>query len=148
MPFLVGQTLAPRLEIGALPLDETRTIAVEIADALDKAHRQSIIHRDLKPANIMLTKAGSKLLDFGIAKLKAPAGSMAGMTGVGTATLATAQGTILGTVQYMSPEKRIDCSDNSVVHLPVRLSGLGRETAGGYLSDTSIMRASSTSTPN
>ena len=51
----------------------TLKIATEIAAALDKAHRQGIVHRDLKPANIMLTKAGSKLLDFGLAKLKAPA---------------------------------------------------------------------------
>jgi serine/threonine protein kinase len=65
MPHLEGQTLAARLERGPLPLDQALTIAAEIADALDKAHRQGIIHRDLKPANIMLTRAGSKLLDFG-----------------------------------------------------------------------------------
>jgi serine/threonine protein kinase len=65
MPHLEGQTLAARLERGPLPLDEALRIAIEIADALDKAHRRGIVHRDLKPANIMLTKAGSKLLDFG-----------------------------------------------------------------------------------
>ena len=97
MPYLEGQTLAARLENGALPPDDTLKIATELADALEKAHRKGIIHRDLKPANIMLTKAGSKLLDFGIAKLKAPASSMAARTGGGTATLATAHGTVLGT---------------------------------------------------
>ena len=70
MPHLEGQTLAARLEKGPLPLDQALKIAAEIADALDKAHRQGIVHRDLKPANIMLTKAGSKLLDFGLAKLR------------------------------------------------------------------------------
>ena len=100
MPYLDGQTLAARLEKGALPLDQALKIATEIADALDKAHRQGIVHRDLKPANIMLTKAGSKLLDFGLAKLKTPTGpiSMSGMTRLGTAAPATAHGTILGTV--------------------------------------------------
>ena len=65
MEYLDGQTLAQRLEKGALPLDQALTVAIEIADALDKAHRQGIVHRDLKPANIMLTKAGAKLLDLG-----------------------------------------------------------------------------------
>ena len=107
MPHLGGQTLAARLEKGPLPLDQAMKIAVEIADALDKAHRQGIIHRDLKPANIMLTKTGSKLLDFGLAKLRPKAGpiSMSGMTRMATPTPGTAQGTILGTVQYMAPEQ-------------------------------------------
>ena len=65
MKYLDGETLAQRLEKGALPLDQALTIAIEIADALDKAHRQGIVHRDLKPGNIMLTKAGAKLLDLG-----------------------------------------------------------------------------------
>ena len=107
MPHLEGQTLAARLEKGPLPLDQALKIAVEIADALDKAHRQGIIHRDLKPANIMLTKAGSKLLDFGLAKLRATAGpiSMSGLARLETRAPETAHGTILGTVQYMSPEQ-------------------------------------------
>jgi serine/threonine-protein kinase len=107
MPYLDGQSLAARLEKGPLPLDQTLKIATEIADALDKAHRQGITHRDLKPANIMVTRSGSKLLDFGLAKLKAPAGSisMSGMTQLATPAPATAHGTILGTVQYMAPEQ-------------------------------------------
>ena len=70
MEYLEGETLADRLGKGALPLDQALKYAIEIADALDKAHRQGVTHRDLKPANIMLTKAGAKLLDFGLAKLK------------------------------------------------------------------------------
>ena len=68
MEFLEGETLADRLTAGALPLQQALKIAVEIADALDKAHREGIIHRDLKPGNIMLTKSGAKLMDFGLAK--------------------------------------------------------------------------------
>ncbi len=83
MEYLEGDTLAQRLEKGALPLDQALTVAIEIADALDKAHRQGITHRDLKPGNIMLTKAGAKLLDFGLAKLK-PVGSDAGVTAMPT----------------------------------------------------------------
>ncbi len=107
MPHLEGQTLAARLEKGPLPLDQALKIATEIADALDKAHRQGIIHRDLKPANIMLTKSGSKLLDFGLAKLRATAGpiSMSGLTRMVTRAAETTHGTILGTVQYMAPEQ-------------------------------------------
>ena len=107
MPHLDGQTLAGRLEKGPLPLDQALKIATEIADALDKAHRQGIIHRDLKPANIMLTKAGAKLLDFGLAKLRTTAGpiAMSGLTQLPTRAPETAHGMILGTVQYMAPEQ-------------------------------------------
>src|SRR4029078_11697875 len=68
MEFLEGETLSDRLAKGALPLEQTLRYGVEIADALDKAHRQGIVHRDLKPGNVMLTKSGVKLLDFGLAK--------------------------------------------------------------------------------
>ena len=107
MPHLDGQTLAARLEKGPLPLEHALKIASEIADALDKAHREGIIHRDLKPANIMLTRAGSKLLDFGLAKLQLTTGpiSMPGLTRMATTSPETARGTILGTVQYMAPEQ-------------------------------------------
>ena len=72
MPLLDGETLAARLIKGPLPPDQVLRYAIEVADALDRAHRQGIVHRDLKPGNVMLTKAGSKLLDFGLAKLRGP----------------------------------------------------------------------------
>jgi eukaryotic-like serine/threonine-protein kinase len=70
MEYLEGKTLAQRLIKGPLPPEQVLQFAIEIADALDKAHRKGITHRDLKPGNIMLTKSGTKLLDFGLAKLK------------------------------------------------------------------------------
>jgi Tol biopolymer transport system component/tRNA A-37 threonylcarbamoyl transferase component Bud32 len=102
MEFLEGETLAQRLERGPLPMEQALTYAVQIADALDRAHRHKVIHRDLKPGNIMLVKDGAKLLDFGLAKLHAAAGGVAEET----RTLAlTTEGTIVGTFQYMSPEQ-------------------------------------------
>jgi len=73
--YLVGETLADRLKKGPLSLDKALKYAIQIADALDAAHRHrdGITHRDLKPANVMLTKSGAKLLDFGLAKLRGPA---------------------------------------------------------------------------
>jgi Tol biopolymer transport system component len=106
MEYLEGQTLADRLQRGALPIDQVLEIGIEIADALDKAHRQGIVHRDLKPGNIMLTKSGAKLMDFGLAK-PAQAAFIASAS-AGTPTLSnrlTAEGTILGTFQYMAPEQ-------------------------------------------
>ena len=107
MEYLEGQTLADRLAKGALPLGEALQDAIQIADALDRAHRQGIVHRDLKPANIMLTRSGIKLLDFGLAKF-APRASvgMAGMTSAATQSAPlTGHGTILGTLPYMAPEQ-------------------------------------------
>ena len=105
MEYLDGETLAQRLEKGALPLDQALQVAIEIADALDKAHRQGITHRDLKPGNIMLTKAGAKLLDFGLAKLKPGHDAPVGVSAPTVSAGLTGEGAILGTLQYMAPEQ-------------------------------------------
>src|SRR5262245_23592767 len=106
MEFLEGETLAERLLRGPLPADQTLRYGMEIADALDKAHRQGIVHRDLKPGNVMLTKSGVKLLDFGLAKAVQPASAVSALTSLPTEGPAlTAEGTILGTFQYMAPEQ-------------------------------------------
>ncbi len=103
MEYLEGETLAERLARGALSLSQTLEYAIPISDALDKAHRAGIVHRDLKPGNIMLTKAGAKLLDFGLAKRRAPLAGSAD-SALPTRDL-TAQGAIVGTLQYMAPEQ-------------------------------------------
>jgi Tol biopolymer transport system component len=106
MELVEGETLLARLKKGPLPLDQTLRYGIEIADALDKAHRQGIVHRDLKPGNVMLTKAGAKLMDFGLAKR-----GLAGESDGGVSTLPTQEkplteaGSLLGTFQYMSPEQ-------------------------------------------
>jgi eukaryotic-like serine/threonine-protein kinase len=114
MEYIEGETLAKRLENGPLPNNELLRYAIEIADALDRAHRQGVIHRDLKPGNIMLTKSGAKLLDFGLAKASVPpiAGDFSSSPTVSRPLVSkaqsdalTAQGTIVGTYQYMSPEQ-------------------------------------------
>ena len=106
LEYLDGETLAHRLLKGPLPIEQVLQYAVEIADALDKAHRKGITHRDLKPGNIMLTKSGTKLLDFGLAKLRQEAAPATPLSQLPTADKAvTAQGTILGTLQYMAPEQ-------------------------------------------
>ena len=105
LEYIEGETLASRLDRGALKLDEALRIAVQIADALDAAHRRGITHRDLKPGNIMLTKAGAKLLDFGLAKFRAEV-SLSKEEFLSARTLTvTTKGTILGTIQYMAPEQ-------------------------------------------
>jgi eukaryotic-like serine/threonine-protein kinase len=106
MEYLEGETLAQRLMKGSLPLAQVLQYAIEIADAMDKAHRKGITHRDLKPGNIMLTKSGAKLLDFGLAKLKQEASPAIPESQLPTMKSAiTAEGTILGTLQYMAPEQ-------------------------------------------
>ncbi|MEP6471312.1 MAG: protein kinase [Acidobacteriota bacterium] len=109
MEYLEGETLTKRLQRGALPIEQVLRYGIQVADALDKAHRQGIVHRDLKPDNVMITKSGVKLLDFGLAKLgaAAPGGVFSGVSVFPTQADAslTAQGTIIGTFQYMSPEQ-------------------------------------------
>jgi len=110
MEYLEGETLADRLSKGALAAEQLLRYGIEIADALDKAHRQGIVHRDLKPGNVMLTKSGAKLLDFGLAKFQ-PAAQDATSSVSRLATEAqasqplTERGTVLGTFQYMAPEQ-------------------------------------------
>src|SRR6266536_3147581 len=110
MELLDGETLADRISRGPLPLEQVLRYGIEIADALDKAHRQGIVHRDLKPGNVMLTKSGAKLLDFGLAKFQ-PAARDATSSVSRLATEAqasqplTERGTVLGTFQYMAPEQ-------------------------------------------
>jgi predicted Ser/Thr protein kinase len=112
MQFLDGETLGNRLAKGPPPIAQVLAYAIEIADALDNAHRHGVVHRDLKPGNIILTKEGTKLLDFGLAKVgqpllpsvsSPPFTAMA--TGPADVSPLTIQGTILGTLQYMAPEQ-------------------------------------------
>src|SRR4030095_5116273 len=108
MEYIEGQSLADRLLKGPLPLDQALGYAIQVADALDKAHRAGIIHRDLKPANIMLTKLGAKLLDFGLAKLRGGDSEavFTAQSNVPTEQISlTGAGTIVGTFQYMAPEQ-------------------------------------------
>ncbi|RKZ11938.1 hypothetical protein DRQ53_01860 [bacterium] len=104
MELVDGLTLTQALEKGPLPIADTLKYGAQISDALDRAHRAGVIHRDLKPGNVMITKSGAKLMDFGLAR--------AARTGTpGDATVAmsqealTAEGTIVGTYQYMAPEQ-------------------------------------------
>jgi Tol biopolymer transport system component len=106
MEYLEGQTLAVRLQKGGLPIEQVLKIGIEIADALDKAHRQGIVHRDLKPGNIMLTKSGAKLMDFGLAKpVHVVREEFSSATIPTISKPLTADGAIVGTLQYMSPEQ-------------------------------------------
>ncbi|HSE48433.1 MAG TPA: protein kinase [Terriglobales bacterium] len=106
MEFLEGETLEQRIMKGPLSPPDVLRIGVEIADALEKAHRQGIVHRDLKPSNIMLTKSGTKLFDFGLAK-RGDASTLASALTEMTASQKklTSEGSIVGTFQYMAPEQ-------------------------------------------
>ena len=105
MEYIEGESLADRLTRGALPIAELLKIGAEISDALDRAHRQGLVHRDLKPGNIMLTKSGAKLLDFGLARATGLAPTAGDMSSPTMSRPLTAEGTIVGTFQYMAPEQ-------------------------------------------
>jgi Tol biopolymer transport system component len=106
MECVEGETLAKRLEKGPLPLEQVLKYGMQIADALDKAHRSGVVHRDLKPGNIMLTSRGAKLLDFGLARPAVPSASLATLTAATPQqSPLTQEGVIVGTFQYMSPEQ-------------------------------------------
>ena len=104
LELLDGETLAQRLARGPLPPHEALQYAVAVANALDAAHAQGVSHRDLKPGNIMITKAGIKLLDFGLAKPR-PGADPHGLGETLTNTPLTGEGMVLGTLQYMAPEQ-------------------------------------------
>jgi len=106
MELVEGESLADRLAKGPLPLPEVLRLGAQIASALDAAHRAGIVHRDLKPANVMLTRAGAKLLDFGLARPSDGREVVAAQSSLHTeARPLTEQGTIVGTFQYMAPEQ-------------------------------------------
>jgi serine/threonine protein kinase len=107
MEYLEGETLADRLR-KPLPLDEVLKVGAEICEGLEKAHRSGVVHRDLKPSNIMLTKSGSKLMDFGLAK--------AGMAAVGAVSLSGCPGHSIG-----APDRR----RNDHGYLPIHVPGTG-----------------------
>jgi len=111
LELIEGDTLDAKLTRGPLPAPEALRLGAQIADALDRAHRAGVVHRDLKPGNVMLTRGGAKLMDFGLARATGLGGAGGGSSSV---TLAqsptigralTAEGTILGTFQYMAPEQ-------------------------------------------
>jgi eukaryotic-like serine/threonine-protein kinase len=103
MEYLDGESLADRLGKGPLPVEQVIRYGVEIAEALEKAHRAGIVHRDLKPGNVIITKGGAKLLDFGLAKFSQPV--VTDPNAPTTAKPLTEEGTIVGTFQYMAPEQ-------------------------------------------
>lgn len=116
MEFLEGETLAEKLRKGAVPLSDLLKIGMAVAEALEVAHKHGIVHRDLKPGNIMLTQGGAKLMDFGLAKplglsTAVTSGTVPAFTAAPTISGAspfsplTTAGSIVGTIQYMSPEQ-------------------------------------------
>ena len=110
MEYLEGETLAERLRKSPLPMAQVLKYGMDICDGLEKAHRCGVVHRDLKPGNIMLTKTGAKLMDFGLAKAALVKLDSSSSLTVTLSTPAashplTAQGTVVGTFQYMAPEQ-------------------------------------------
>ncbi len=108
MELVEGVTLHERLRSGPLPMQDVLTWGAQIADALDRAHRAGVIHRDLKPGNVMITRAGAKLMDFGLARVTAPESGSGDLTVAASPTVAhplTQEGSIVGTFQYMAPEQ-------------------------------------------
>jgi Tol biopolymer transport system component/predicted Ser/Thr protein kinase len=105
MEYVDGESLAERIRRGPLPISQVLRYGAQIAEALHQAHRGGITHRDLKPGNVMITNAGAKLLDFGLAKFVEPAHIFSDDSAPETARPLTAEGAIVGTFQYMSPEQ-------------------------------------------
>src|SRR5689334_11027451 len=101
MELLEGESLSEKLARGPLPIEQVIRYGMEIAEALEKAHKAGVVHRDLKPGNVMITKSGAKLLDFGLAKPTA----VFTAEGVTQQKTLTEEGTIIGTFQYMAPEQ-------------------------------------------
>jgi len=106
MEYVEGETLAARLARGQIPLDQAMAYGIQIAEALDRAHRQNIIHGDLKPGNVMLTKTGAKLLDFGLARQLPAAVPQVSDSMTGAFTMSASP--VLGTLPYLAPEQLED----------------------------------------
>ncbi len=105
MELIQGETLGERLARGPLPLAEVVRIGAQVADALDRAHRAGVVHRDLKPGNVMLARSGAKLMDFGLSRASSAPSFATGQSSPTMAPPLTAEGTIVGTFQYMAPEQ-------------------------------------------
>jgi Tol biopolymer transport system component len=105
MEYMEGELLSARLDRGPLPTAEVLRYSIEIVEALDTAHRQGVVHRDLKPANVMITRAGAKLMDFGLAKLKEETDLASAFLISKPPTSLTDEGMIVGTLNYMAPEQ-------------------------------------------
>ncbi|HSP95487.1 MAG TPA: protein kinase, partial [Thermoanaerobaculia bacterium] len=152
MEYLEGDTLAERLQKGALPFEQVCRFGAEIAEALGTAHAAGVVHRDLKPGNVMLTKSGVKLMDFGLAKIVAAPVPIEFLTSAPTRTRdLTIEGTLLGTVPYMAPEqlagKQADARTDIFAFGAVLYEmSVGRKAFSGA-SQASLMSAILTSEP-